>query len=729
LTAPATGRRGAWRAILGAVLLLGLALLPRLPLLLNASARFNSDEAVDALVILHLLSGRELALHNWSANYYGIAEGLLAVPFIPLFGPTALAFELGSLAGFMLLVWGVWALGRRLYGRAAGVAGAALLCVFSPQVLLWSVTASGGYALVAAWGTLFLLYYDRVRSSPRRGQLLALGWMAGFGLYLYELFIVYLATFALGWALRGWPRRLLAARTRRQLREQLVELPRRIEGMSLLLLGFLAGFLPRLWAILASGSDRPRYAFAAVGHILTNLRLLLARCAPALLAVNLTGDRALDMWMGPPLGAGMLGLLILAFYAGAWLFGAWSALRRPAQEPPAGEVVQVGPGRGGEGPSTALLLVLLIPVNALLFVLSPNPVNPASNRYLLPWLTSLGPLGGLALSRLARRGRPAAWGAGRTLACLLLLLLVGVPAAQSALWELDQGVVDPDLLPRRLSNPLGDALAYLRGHGFSGAYGGYWIAYKLTFESREQVIVAPYKDWDRYPPYSRYVDSLPIDAYLWDPQERLPDELHALYSSMRQSYLTFLSELAAGGRPWKIVRFGRMLLYLPTGPYRLLPPQPRPLAQLTASLDITPPAGPAAPGEELRLDAQITNLGPDAWSSAGRDGGRDRIVIDCRIVDGRGNEVLRAPPVTLPGPVLAGARARLILPLPAPERAGRYAALCAPAQQEGGPAALRDGIGAAVVAIEIGSGARPRRDAPGAAPAAGERASPGAPRR
>ncbi len=508
--------------------------------------------------------------------------------------------------------------------------------------------------------------------------------------------IVYLATLALGWALRGWPRRLLAIRTRRQLRAELAELPRQIEGVSLLLLGFLAGFLPRLWAILASGSGRPRYALAAAGQVSTNLWLLLARCAPALLGINLTGDGALEVWVGPRLGGGLLGLLILAFYAGAWLFAGWSARRQPAHGPP----IPTPPAesrREAKGPSTQLLLVLLIPVTALLFVLSPNPVNGESSRYLLPWLTSLGPIGGLALTRLALRGRAVPWAAG----ALAIFLLIGVPAAQSALWELDQGVLDPDLLPRRVRDPLAEALLYLRRHGFRGAYGGYWIAYKMTFESHERVVVAPYEDWDRYPPYSRYVDSLPVDAYVWDPQDRLPEELASLYSSMRQSYLAFLSDLSAAGRPWRVVPFGRMRLYVPAGRYRLLPPQPRPLAQLTAALTIAPPIGPVAVGEKLRLGAQITNLGADAWSSAGGQGGRDRVVVDCRIVDVNGGEVLRAAPVSLPQPVPAGAMARLTLPLPAPERAGRYAALCTPAQQEGGPEALRDGIGAAVVPIEV----------------------------
>src|SRR5258708_36997364 len=140
----------------------------------------------------------------------------------------------------MLLVGGVWARGTRLSAGTAGAAGAALLCVFSPQLVQWSVLASGGYTLVAAWGTLFLLCYDRLRTSPRRGQLLWLGWMAGFGLYIYELFIVYLAPLALGWGLRRWPPRPLPLRPRPPLHARPGAPPRQAEGRGPPLLGVLS---------------------------------------------------------------------------------------------------------------------------------------------------------------------------------------------------------------------------------------------------------------------------------------------------------------------------------------------------------------------------------------------------------------------------------------------------------------------------------------------------------
>src|SRR6186997_3106996 len=128
--------------------LLASSLLPRLPLLVNAEAAFTSDEAVNALAVQHLLDGRELSAFSWDATYYGLVEGFLAIPFVALLGPTALAFKLSAVVGFLLLVLAVYGLGRALYGETEGLVAAALLAVFSPQLLRWSTLAVSGFCLI-----------------------------------------------------------------------------------------------------------------------------------------------------------------------------------------------------------------------------------------------------------------------------------------------------------------------------------------------------------------------------------------------------------------------------------------------------------------------------------------------------------------------------------------------------------------------------------------------------
>ena len=205
LRPPGAAGRHAWLVRAAMVAILACAVVPRVPLLVNARASFNSDEAVDALVLQHLLHQGEITLFNWDARYYGIGENVLALPFLAAGLDIPLAARLGSLVGFLALQVAVFLLGRRLHGTAAGLAGAALLAAFSPQLVMWSAFASGGYALVVAWGTFTLLQYDRVRRQPSGGNLAALGFMIGFGLYIYELYLVYLAALAAAFVLSSGP--------------------------------------------------------------------------------------------------------------------------------------------------------------------------------------------------------------------------------------------------------------------------------------------------------------------------------------------------------------------------------------------------------------------------------------------------------------------------------------------------------------------------------------------
>src|ERR1051325_2226473 len=92
---------GGKAALLVAACALGILL--RVPALNNSRYDFNSDEAVNSLVMKHMMQGHEFSFFNWGTIYYGIVEGVFAVPFVAAFGYTPLAFKLSALIGFLIL--------------------------------------------------------------------------------------------------------------------------------------------------------------------------------------------------------------------------------------------------------------------------------------------------------------------------------------------------------------------------------------------------------------------------------------------------------------------------------------------------------------------------------------------------------------------------------------------------------------------------------------------------
>ncbi len=645
------------------VLLLAASVVPRLPWLANAGVTFNSDEAVDALVVQHLLHRGELTLYNWDTHYYGIVEGLLTIPFLAAGVAIPLASKLGSLVGFLALIVGVFLLGRRLYGPASGLAAAALLVGFSPQVVQWSVLASGGYALVVAWGTLTFVQFDRFRSTPSRARLFGLGFMVGFGLYIYELFLVYVATLACAGVVASLPWQVLRAPDRaareREIRAFPRAFPRKLGSAALFLAGFVLGWAPRL-ALLFGGAStvgkRPAYALAHPRVALANLRLLVTQCIPALLGINPLGDPRLGEAVGHrpwPLSV-VLGLLLGAVYAAAWLAGArrvWPRVRSVFRQPP-GEL-------DGE-----TLVVLLVPVVGLLFVLSPNPQDALSNRYLLPWLTSLPVLAGAFLVRLGQLGRRGRRGhrplPAQAAAWALGALLVAFPLLQIARWHEDAGLLDARLHLLHPPDPLAEVLRYLRQEGIGGGYGSYWISYKATLLSGERIVVTPFQGWDRYPPYSQRVAALPTEAYIFDgPAEAAQAGFPARFA----------------GRPFAAHTLAGHLVYTSPEHRRLLPPilSPRPLLRPRAGILARVP-GVARPGEILVIPVTVINRSDGPWSAEGMLGtGMDGVTVSYRWFKDRGDIVVReGQRFRLPRNLPPGASAQVSTRIPVPAQPGAY---------------------------------------------------------
>jgi hypothetical protein len=694
----ATPRAAAWPCWPWLALILAASVLPRLPILCNAAALFNSDEAVNALVIKHLLAGRELTLFNWGATYYGIVEGLLAVPFVGLLGTTALAFKLGALCGYLLLVAAAFLLGSELYGRAGGLSAAALLIAFSPQLVFWSTLASSGYCLIVAWGTLTFLALARLRRAPSALAAAGLGFMIGFGLYLYELYLVYVAAL-LGWSLlarRPWEALLGVRRRPADAAGAAGAAPAAAMGGEVRALaartaalagGLLLGVLPRLALLVtphAAGKE-PLFVLG-LGKAAGNLKLLLLWCAPGLLGLSGGGGgaSAAGAGLGPAGRHAWLLALPLALVLGAALAAAAWRCRRELLAPPL--------RRPAERLTMESLLVCLAAADALLFLLSPNPQDVLASRYLLPCLTSASVLGGGWLARLGGR-RPRATGA---LAALLVLL----PLIEITMWYRAPGpfqLLDPGLRVARRTGELQPVLELLRARRLRGAYGSYWTAYSATFLSGEAILVAPYRDWDRYPPYTRAVD-------------RLPDVAYVFRGASDPGYADFLARLGGGaGRRAAAVAVGPYTVFLSRDGRRLLPPLfaaavvrlRQPLAAISATG--VPPTARA--GERLAIRVRAVNRSDAAWSAAGLAGAL-RVAVSYHWFDAGGRLVAwegdRSP---LPHDVRQGEAVEVAAQVVVPSASGRLV-LAVTLVQEGAAWFDRTNGSTARFAIEVRPGER-----------------------
>lgn len=623
------------------VLLLLASLLPRIPLLHAAAANFGADEAVDALVIKRLLERGEITFFNWDATYYGIAEGLLSLPFVATLGFGPLAFKLGAVAGFLALLVAVFVVARRLDGLPAAIGAGAVLAFFSPQLVLWSTIAAGGYCLVVAWGAWTLLLADRVLPKPGPAGMAALGAMVGFGLYIYQLYLVFASLVALAAAVAlvfAWTRARAGASQRRRL----------VGASALFAFAFLLGWSPYLvrWARGGLGTKQPSYVTATGPQALANFELLVNDIAPALLGANPMARATIESWVGPPAATPDVSWILLALPAIAWGYGAFRVARQIGSRRPA-SLLQA-------------LVVLLVPWTAVVFVLSSNPSGPLATRYLLPWVASLPVLIGSLFARL--------WSRSRLAGAILLFVFVSLSAGQMASWTLGPGM---ELWYR--SEPLVEVIAYLERHRVQGAYSWYWAAYKATALSGERLIVAPMDDWDRFPPYTHYVDRLERVAYIFqDTEDPQLGERAAMVLDV------FRNRLDSGSIRVRERRFGSYLVFHAPDFRRLVGPRvnpPLPLAAPRAELKLMEPPRTATAGETLHIHVEVVNRSDAGWSATGDPllAGSNRVAAAYRWYDEAGHSLVDNPDRSLlPADLGPGESLRMWVRAKVPDLPGRY---------------------------------------------------------
>ena len=656
-------RRRAARALpaIAVSLVVAAALVLRLPLLANSSHALETEEAVDALAVRHLLSGGEWSPFSWGTARYGIVQGLVTAAWVPLLGWTPLALKLGAFVLYLAGIAAIAALAARLYGRAAGVSCAALLIGFSPELVRVSTTAGDGLLATLAWGALTLAWRERQRHGGGAAGYVALGAMVGFGLYLSACYAAFATVVALDLLLSSFAWAAVAARTRLRRREALRSAGRHARLGAATLAGVSIGLAPWLWGVAGglAAADRPLLLPASPATWTDNARVTLAAAFPALFGADPARRPELEPFVGTASALGAFtGLVLLAAWAAAWV---WGVAR---SSPPLAEAAE---GRVEGGVGLEALLVLLPPVAAVYAVISPDSPDAWTYRQLMPAVVGFAVLAAGMLAALGRRSRAAA--------AAVFLLLTLYPVGRLVAVYRQQGYWRSGGLVVRV-DPVVPLLYHLRDLGVDGAYAWHWLAYKAALLGDGRPAMGVMASRDRRPEMTSRVDDARRVAYVFDLDLDAMGPLRQLFAS--QIWEDFRNRIDSIGDPVQEHRIGPFVVYVGEGGRRLLPPDgPPPVALQDPRAEIHPRSRPrvARAGTVLALPVLLVNRSDAFWSATGlRDlGGGHRVAASYRwyvaagqLVEGNGRRSL------LPHDVPAGGSLSMVVRVPVPEAPGEY---------------------------------------------------------
>lgn len=462
--------RWPWVA-LGVALAWGAAV--RVPLVLNAETHLDSDLAVDGLTLLDVVRGH-WHWHFPGTPHMGIGPVIACLPAVAARGVDAGTLVIGGIVQYELLIVATFLLAWRAFGPRVAAWALVPLAVGSTGTIWLSGRLTGGHLLTAAWhaGAFALLHAALTRGGLARAGLLGL-W-CGLGLYLDTMFAFTVAALVpagvVAWAVGG-------------------ATPKGPACALAFAAGLAVGYLPHVAGTRVEPYDAYPAQFVPTGNadaLENHARLLALECLPRLLGGHLLPDLRAEpdpRSVGGPRSyreaanqqviAGTLAggtLLLFAVALAALALGPPRSAARsiadladPSRREPAGAAVRWGLLAASAGVVIAFLINLHI-------------YNSDNYRYLVllivPWAVGFG----MAMDRLARRGREGAIVAGA-----IALALAALVTIDTARWYGRFGWVGPGLRPVRREVDVVPA-GWLRAHPeVTFLVGEYWDVYRLAF--------------------------------------------------------------------------------------------------------------------------------------------------------------------------------------------------------------------------------------------------------
>ena len=446
-------RKFGWREIWALALILGL-ILPRAYLIFRSRfALIDSDEAIVGLMGRPILHGH-LPIWLYGLSYAGSIDAAWAAVLFALFGATPLMLKVEPFSLFCAFLYVHYLLARDIADPVTARFATLVLAVSPPFLLIWSLSVPGAYMSVFFLGSFALLITSRIvikGFSASRAALL--GFVLGLGWWTSLLIVAYAAPILLTLVLK--------------LKKNLLS-----RAGGILLLAFLTGGFPfwiynlthRFESLLIR--DQVPHGYASFGSAIVGF---FRRAIPILLGARPAHGTS-DFF---PLGSVVALLIFLA------------AMFVPLR-------LQFDDFRKNSAINGRFLLFAIIGWTVILYAASGYGYNPDEPRYLIP-LYSVFYI--LLLLGFSRRYQAA------LVVLLLTVNLIGTfqPAVTLA-------------TPLN-AEPNDELIAFLQNHQVRTAYAPYWVSYRLTFESKEEIICTPPGN-PRYPPYLDIARSDPGAAYI-----------------------------------------------------------------------------------------------------------------------------------------------------------------------------------------------------------------------
>ncbi len=518
---------------------IAVAILVRGILLTRWCGDFNSDEAIVGLMAKHILEGH-IPVFFYGQFYLGSLEAMIAAVIFWLFDDmNGLLLRLSPVTSYLAFVTVSFVWLDRWHNRSTAVWGSLFLALPPAMLTVHTYGANGGNAEMLFLGTfLFLLVQRGFTSGWSYGRVFNVGLVAGLALWTHPLSVFYLFTVLVVWGLGSpkWP----------EWRNYLGRLSLFI--WLIIGLGIMALILIILFAFNLA-IDVLYIQRLLIGAILitwiTWITLLRWRKQLSSNASSQDHPELYLFWLG--LG-GILGIAPMIYYffnpgnstggVDNFNFITWQRLPELWQL----HLFGIIPALIGLRTHTdsALWLMILSKIGlaaifvaiflhfgkhyrqALLDLLLLRPITPQPEhylwllgslimgfgfingnnyviehiRYFLPMLFVLSGVVGLALTHW-QRYQPI----------LVIMLAVFIWGYYGVInWQYYQS------LPKVCSAQ--QVVDFLESEQIKGGQAYYQNAYKLTFLSREKLIIAPYRSRDRYESYTHYVATLPRQTYI-----------------------------------------------------------------------------------------------------------------------------------------------------------------------------------------------------------------------